>query len=214
MKIVMMATGGVGGYYGARLAAGGHDVYFIARGAHLAALRTDGLKLTSANGDRPRDIRDRAILMLLAIYGFRSAEVAGLRLEQVNWEREIVAILRRTYCQTIGIDITNLQLEYPLQALLRGKQFVHTGVQNVSTRYRASVDDPPCAVVCLDCVGDSTRLAQYRDFPRSAPPRRRPSAGFAFPSTTAWEWRRPCDIRQGCPGRDPISAELLAETGT
>jgi 2-dehydropantoate 2-reductase len=46
-----MATGGVGGYYGARLAAGGHDVYFIARGAHLAALRTDGLKLTSANGD-------------------------------------------------------------------------------------------------------------------------------------------------------------------
>ena len=51
MKIVMMATGGVGGYYGARLAAGGHDVYFIARGAHLAALRTDGLKLISANGD-------------------------------------------------------------------------------------------------------------------------------------------------------------------
>ena len=51
MKIVMMGTGGVGGYYEARLAAGGHDVYFIARGAHLAALRTNGLKLISANGD-------------------------------------------------------------------------------------------------------------------------------------------------------------------
>ena len=51
MKIVMMATGGVGGYYGARLAAGGHDVYFIARGAHLTALRTNGLKLISASGD-------------------------------------------------------------------------------------------------------------------------------------------------------------------
>jgi 2-dehydropantoate 2-reductase len=51
MKIVVMATGGVGGYYGARLAAGGHDVYFIARGAHLAALRSNGLKLISANGD-------------------------------------------------------------------------------------------------------------------------------------------------------------------
>jgi 2-dehydropantoate 2-reductase len=51
MKIVIMATGGVGGYYGARLAAAGEDVHFIARGAHLAALRVHGLKLTSANGD-------------------------------------------------------------------------------------------------------------------------------------------------------------------
>jgi 2-dehydropantoate 2-reductase len=51
MKIVMMATGGVGGYYGARLAAVDEDVRFIARGPHLAALRTHGLKLLSANGD-------------------------------------------------------------------------------------------------------------------------------------------------------------------
>jgi len=51
MRIVMMATGGVGGYYGARLAAAGEDVRFIARGVHLAALRTNGLKLISANGD-------------------------------------------------------------------------------------------------------------------------------------------------------------------
>jgi 2-dehydropantoate 2-reductase len=51
MKIAIMATGGVGGYFGARLAAAGEDVHFIARGAHLAALRTQGLRLTSANGD-------------------------------------------------------------------------------------------------------------------------------------------------------------------
>jgi 2-dehydropantoate 2-reductase len=58
MKIVMMATGGVGGYYGARLAAADEDVYFIARGAHLAALRTNGLKLISANSDlHPRSIQ-------------------------------------------------------------------------------------------------------------------------------------------------------------
>jgi site-specific recombinase XerD len=50
--------------------------------------------ITSTHGDPPRDIRDRAILMLFAIYGFRSAEVAGLRLEQVDWEREIIAIRR------------------------------------------------------------------------------------------------------------------------
>ena len=51
MKIAIMATGGVGGYFGARLAAAGEDVHFIARGAHLAALRGNGLTLKSANGD-------------------------------------------------------------------------------------------------------------------------------------------------------------------
>jgi integrase/recombinase XerD len=50
--------------------------------------------LTSMQGERPRDIRDRAILMLFAIYGFRTTEVARLRLEQVNWEGEIITILR------------------------------------------------------------------------------------------------------------------------
>jgi Ketopantoate reductase PanE/ApbA len=43
--------GCVGGYFGARLAAAGEDVHFIARGAHLAALRANGLTLKSAKGD-------------------------------------------------------------------------------------------------------------------------------------------------------------------
>lgn len=51
MKIAVMATGGVGGYFGARLAASGEEVHFIARGAHLGAIRREGLRLTSANGD-------------------------------------------------------------------------------------------------------------------------------------------------------------------
>jgi len=51
MKFAVMATGGVGGYFGARLAAAGEDVHFIARGAHLEVLRKEGLTLHSANGD-------------------------------------------------------------------------------------------------------------------------------------------------------------------
>ncbi|MEV0070703.1 2-dehydropantoate 2-reductase [Amycolatopsis sp. NPDC050768] len=51
MRVVVMGTGGVGGYFGARLAQGGHDVSFIARGKHLEALRTNGLKVESAFGD-------------------------------------------------------------------------------------------------------------------------------------------------------------------
>lgn len=51
MKIAIMGTGGVGGYFGARLAAAGEDVTFIARGAHLEAMRKDGLEVLSALGD-------------------------------------------------------------------------------------------------------------------------------------------------------------------
>lgn len=46
-----MAAGGVGGYFGARLAAAGLEVHFIARGAHLAAIQNTGLHLESALGD-------------------------------------------------------------------------------------------------------------------------------------------------------------------
>jgi len=51
MKIAVMATGGVGGYFGARLAAAGEAVHFIARGAHLAALQNSGLAVESAKGN-------------------------------------------------------------------------------------------------------------------------------------------------------------------
>ena len=52
MKIAILGSGAVGGYYGARLAQAGHDVTFIARGAHLAAIRARGLEIKSpALGD-------------------------------------------------------------------------------------------------------------------------------------------------------------------
>ena len=51
MRIAAMAAGGVGGYYGARLAAAGHDVFFIARGAHKAAIEANGLTLERPEGN-------------------------------------------------------------------------------------------------------------------------------------------------------------------
>ena len=45
MRIAVMGSGGLGGYFGARLALGGADVHFIARGQHLAAMRSDGLRI-------------------------------------------------------------------------------------------------------------------------------------------------------------------------
>ena len=51
MKIMIMGSGGVGSYYGGLLAKQGNDVTFIARGAHLQALRTNGLQVKSVHGD-------------------------------------------------------------------------------------------------------------------------------------------------------------------
>ena len=51
MRIAVVGAGGVGGYFGGKLATGGHDVVFIARGATLEALRTRGLRVDSIHGD-------------------------------------------------------------------------------------------------------------------------------------------------------------------
>jgi 2-dehydropantoate 2-reductase len=57
MKIVMMGSGGVGGYYGARLQQAGHEVAFVARGAHAEAMRKNGLRIRSELGDAHLTVR-------------------------------------------------------------------------------------------------------------------------------------------------------------
>jgi len=51
MKIAVIGTGGVGGYFGGRLARTNNDVSFLARGSHLKALKEKGLTVRSVNGD-------------------------------------------------------------------------------------------------------------------------------------------------------------------
>jgi 2-dehydropantoate 2-reductase len=50
-RIAIWGAGGIGGYFGGRMAAAGSDVSFIARGAHLDAMRSDGLHIESVDGD-------------------------------------------------------------------------------------------------------------------------------------------------------------------
>jgi hypothetical protein len=73
----------------------------------------------------------------------------------------------RSGCTEIGLDISENQLEYPFQALLRERnprvRFVHTGVTNASARYAAAGAPPPCAVVCPDCIANQRKIALYRD---------------------------------------------------
>ena len=51
MRVVIIGTGGVGGYFGGLLANAGHDLTFVARGKHLEAIKTHGLQIKSVNGD-------------------------------------------------------------------------------------------------------------------------------------------------------------------
>ena len=85
--------------------------------------------------------------------------------------RKTADLVLNSQCEAVGIDITNMQLEYPVEALVREKKpgvlFLHTDVKNASRQYRQPVDGSPCAVVCLDCAGDSTRRSIYGDFPEA-----------------------------------------------
>jgi 2-dehydropantoate 2-reductase len=51
VKILIMGAGGVGGYFGARLQQAGHEVFFVARGRHLEAMKKNGLEIKSSLGD-------------------------------------------------------------------------------------------------------------------------------------------------------------------
>ena len=55
MRIAIMGSGGLGGYFGARLVQGGADVHFVARGRHLAAMRSKGLRI---DGPEPLHVTD------------------------------------------------------------------------------------------------------------------------------------------------------------
>ena len=71
----------------------------------------------------------------------------------------------RSGCAEIGLDISENQLEYPIQALLRERNpavhFVRTGVTNASAQYAAAGAPPPCAVLCPDCIGNQRKIALY-----------------------------------------------------
>ncbi len=59
MKIAVVGAGGIGGYYGALLHQGGHEVTFLARGSHLAAIRERGLRVESVLLPEPVSLRVR-----------------------------------------------------------------------------------------------------------------------------------------------------------
>jgi 2-dehydropantoate 2-reductase len=101
MRIAVMATGAVGGYFGARMAAAGHDVCFIAREANLEAIRTRGLRLESPLGDlllqspyatdNPADVGPVDIV-LFAVKLWDTEQAARLALPLLGAQTRLIAL--------------------------------------------------------------------------------------------------------------------------
>jgi 2-dehydropantoate 2-reductase len=82
MRIAVFGTGGAGGYFGAQLARAGEDVAFIARGEHLRAIRTRGLRVETPKGDiviEPAEATDDP-----ALVGVVDVVIVGVKTWQVT----------------------------------------------------------------------------------------------------------------------------------
>ena len=101
MNIVVFGAGGVGGYFGGKLAQAGYDVTFIARGRHLQAIKNNGLQVKSINGDfvvRPKVTDDVSTitnpdLVILGVKSWQVDEVAK-QLKPVVTEKTMVLPLQ------------------------------------------------------------------------------------------------------------------------
>ena len=76
MRIAVMGTGGFGGYFGGLLARAGHEVTFVARGAHLAAIQQHGLRVESTL-DGTFTVPGRALADTTALQAALFAEMKG-----------------------------------------------------------------------------------------------------------------------------------------
>jgi 2-dehydropantoate 2-reductase len=101
MKWIVMGTGGVGGYFGGRLAQAGHEVWFVARGVELAALRRDGLRVESVRGDftiepahAVEDPAEAGVadVVLVAVKSWQTAEAAQALRPAVGPETSVLSL--------------------------------------------------------------------------------------------------------------------------
>ena len=133
MRIAIYGTGGVGGYFGGRLAQAGEEVIFIARGAHLEAIRTHGLKVKSIKGDfhiQPAQASDDP-----AQVGVVDAVLLGVKAWQVP---EAAQALRPLLAEHSFVVPLQNGVEAPEQlAAVLGKAHVLGGMCQISARLAA-----------------------------------------------------------------------------
>ena len=137
MRIGIIGIGGVGGYYGGRLALkytgrSEHEVIFFARGAHLAAIRKDGLKLVTVDAEyvvRPTQATDnpgemgRLDLALFCTKSYGLEDAARAVSRNLDYDSVVLPLLN-------GVDITDrLRAVLPQATVLYGGVFISCAIQ-------------------------------------------------------------------------------------
>ena len=197
MKVLVMGAGAVGGFYGAALAERGHDVTFVARGAHLDALRARGLTIRS--GGRATVIQPvRAVadpaeagrgveLVLFTVKGY-DTEPAARALGPVVDERTAVLTLQN-----------GVESEGRLGAVL-GAERVLLGTTTIST----TVSEPGIIDQANPLRAHRAGRAVGRDHPARGGHRRRPSRrGRGDPDLDRRPTGRLGQVRPARAGGDP-----------
>ncbi len=137
MRIGIIGIGGVGGYYGGKLALkytgrSEHEVIFFARGAHLAAIRKDGLKLVTVDGEyivRPAQATDNPVeigrldLALFCTKSYGLEDAARAISGNLGHGSIVLPLLN-------GVDITDrLRAVLPQATILYGGVFISCAIQ-------------------------------------------------------------------------------------
>lgn len=133
MKVAIFGAGGVGGYFGARLAAAGNEVHFIARGAHLRAMRENGLRVESGAGD---------IHVARPLVHESAAEIGPVDLVMFcvklgDVESAAQAVKPMLHDRTLVIPFQNGVESPEILARVIGRKHVLTGVAYIATSIKA-----------------------------------------------------------------------------
>ena len=189
MKIAIYGAGGLGGFYGARLACAGNDVAFIARGAHLAAMRERGLHVSSPLGDmhlpepvatdNPADIGP-VDLVLVAVKTWQIPEV-GPAMGPLIGDRTLVLPFLN------GVEASDeLAAAVGADRVLGGLSKVFSKIEAPGVIHHFT----PNVFVAFGELGRSTRLGTGADAPRHVP---RPRASMPkSPPRSGWSCGRSC----------------------
>ncbi|SFN07610.1 ketopantoate reductase family protein [Thermodesulforhabdus norvegica] len=159
MKIGVMGTGGVGGYFGVFLAMAGHDIHFVARGKHLQAIEDEGLRLISNEQtyrvnvhatSEPHEIGP-VDLLLFCVKSYDTEGAARLIEPMVESETTILTLQN-------GIDnVDKLARLYDIRQLMAGTAYIESTVTSPGVIVHKG---PPGRIVFGELDGSITERAR------------------------------------------------------